>query len=120
MEKLKEQSQQRSKREVGDNDPSYMISKGPFSLNEDTLYDGPVIELKGPQQDQSKLVEIGAEKERKEEGKICRLIGTHRVDEWNEMNEWMDRRTDGPTDGRMDELRHMFFQVAFLLVRKIS
>ena len=81
MEKLKEQSQQRSKREVGDNDPSYMISKGPFSLNEDTLYDGPVIELKGPQQDQSRLAENGAEKERKEEGKICRLIGAHRVDE---------------------------------------
>ena len=81
MEKLKEQSQQRSKREVGDNDPSYMISKGPFSLNEDTLYDGPVIELKGPQQDQSRLAENGAEKERKEEGKICRLIGALRVDE---------------------------------------
>ena len=80
MEKLKEQSQQRSKREVGDNDPSYMISKGPFSLNEDTLYDGPVIELKGPQQDQSKLAENGAEKERKEEGKISRLIGTHRME----------------------------------------
>lgn len=56
MEKLKKQSQGRVKRELIENkDPEYLISKGPFSLSEATVDDGPDISLKGPQQDQSKM-----------------------------------------------------------------
>ena len=56
MEKLKKQSQGRVKRELVENkDPEYLISKGPFSLNEATVDDGSEISLKGPQQDQSKM-----------------------------------------------------------------
>ncbi|XP_015761376.1 PREDICTED: uncharacterized protein LOC107340539 [Acropora digitifera] len=56
MEKLNKQSQGRVKRELVENkDPEYLISKGPFSLNEATVDDGSEISLKGPQQDQSKM-----------------------------------------------------------------
>lgn len=64
MEKLKEQSQHRAKREV--KDPNYLISKGPFSLNEDTVNDGPVISLKGPQDTQSRLAETKSDKKERE------------------------------------------------------
>lgn len=71
MEKLKEQSQHRAKREVAYNDPNYLISKGPFSLNEETLNDGPVIALKGPQQDQSRLAENDHMNQQKEGEVFC-------------------------------------------------
>ena len=62
MEKLKEQAQHRAKREVQYKDPNYLISKGPFALNEASINDVPDIALKGPQQDQSKLAENEADK----------------------------------------------------------
>lgn len=62
MEKLKEQAQHRAKREVQSKDPNYLISKGPFALNEASINDVPDIALKGPQQDQSKLAENEKEK----------------------------------------------------------
>ena len=74
MEKLKEQSQHRAKREVDYKDPNYMISKGPFALNDDTVNDGPIINLKGPQQDQSELAENEAEKKGKREGVAVMLF----------------------------------------------
>ena len=62
MEKLKKEG--RAKRALKYyKEPQYMITKGPFSLNDDTANDGPVIALKGPQQDQSKLAENKPEKE---------------------------------------------------------
>ena len=40
------------------------------------------------------------------------------------MNEWTDgptdERTDGWMDGWIEELRHTFFQVAFLLARPVA
>lgn len=72
MEKLKEHSQHRTKREVQYEDPNYLITKGPISLNEDTMNDGPDISLKGPQQDRSKMVE-NTEPEEKREGKAFML-----------------------------------------------
>ena len=67
MEKLKEQSQNRAKREVQyKRDPNYLISKGPFSLNEDTVNDGPIISLKGPQDTQSRLAENKPDKKERE------------------------------------------------------
>ena len=68
VEKQKEQSQHRDKREViGNKDPEYMISRGPFSLSEATVDDSPDISLRGPQQDQSTLAEDDGEKERQGE-----------------------------------------------------
>lgn len=59
MEKLKEQEakEHRAKRALDYKEPKYLISKGPFSLNDETVNDGPEIALKGPKQDQSKLAE---------------------------------------------------------------
>lgn len=71
MEKLKEEEakEHRAKRALDNEEPKYLISKGPFSLNDETVNDGPVIALKGPQQDQSKLTENDVEKtEEKREG----------------------------------------------------
>jgi len=71
MEKLKEEAakEHRTKRALDYKEPSYLISKGPFSLNDETANDGPVIALKGPQQDQSKLEEKDQdETEEKREG----------------------------------------------------
>ena len=50
MEKLKkkEEAEHRARRALGYKDPNYLISKGPFSLNEESLNDEPVIDLKGP------------------------------------------------------------------------
>ena len=56
MEKLKEQ-ESRTKRHIESKDPTYLISKGPFSLDEETANDGPLIALQGPQEDQSELSE---------------------------------------------------------------
>lgn len=66
MEKLKKQG--RVKRELIENkDPEYLISKGPFSLNEATVDDGSEISLKGPQQDQSQMeVKEGTEENKGE------------------------------------------------------
>ncbi|KAL9968094.1 hypothetical protein ACROYT_G026423 [Oculina patagonica] len=71
MEKLKEEAAKghRAKRALDYKEPKYLISKGPFSLNDETVNDGPVIALKGPQQDRSKLAEQDAEKnEERREG----------------------------------------------------
>lgn len=71
MEKLKkkEEAEHRAKRALDYKDPNYLISKGPFSLNEESLNDEPVIDLKGPQRDQSKLEEDEQGKDEEKKGK---------------------------------------------------
>lgn len=68
MEKLKkkEEAEHRAKRALDYKDPNYLISKGPFSLNEESLNDEPVIDLKGPQ---SKLEEDEQGKDEEKKGK---------------------------------------------------
>lgn len=75
MEKLKkkEEAEHRSKRALDYKDPEYLISKGPFSMNEDSLNDEPVIALKGPQQDQSKLEEDEQGKNEEKKGWSSRV-----------------------------------------------
>ena len=70
MEKLKkqEQAEHRAKRALQYDNPNYLITRGPFSLDEETVNDGPVIALKGPQQDQSKLEEDDQEKAEEKKG----------------------------------------------------
>ena len=70
MEKLKkqEQAEHRAKRALQNENPNYLITRGPFSLDEETANDGPVIALKGPQQDQSKLEEDDPEKAEEKKG----------------------------------------------------
>lgn len=70
MEKLKEEAakEHRAKRAIDYKEPRYLISKGPFSLNDETANDGPVIALKGPQQGQSKLEEKDEDETNEKEG----------------------------------------------------